>query len=287
MAALVEELRAAWLIGENVRGFGNQPMGLQRSLSDLESLGYQAVPFIAPACGVDAPHRRDRVWIVAKKDDTDADSKRPHRAQVNEQRETKPTDRKKRVAKQVRPLLAGPGNASQRRPMSFAHADDAGRRRGSGWDWRSSLHGEDRKIVADAECEGDGRGRLSGSRKDKSQNGQRPSNQFVRCSKVVADAASIDGQRSIGQGGCTRRSEAAFGDGGEDVADADSERPQRIGAKPHPQRRQKSPQRPTGLCDGTARAEWWATEPGVGRVANGVPNRMDRLKALGRKGNLQ
>ena len=26
---------------------------------------------------------------------------------------------------------------------------------------------------------------------------------------------------------------------------------------------------------------WWATEPGVGRVANGVPNRVDRLKCLG------
>ncbi len=27
--------------------------------------------------------------------------------------------------------------------------------------------------------------------------------------------------------------------------------------------------------------EWWATEPAVGRVANGVPNRVDRLKCLG------
>jgi DNA (cytosine-5)-methyltransferase 1 len=27
--------------------------------------------------------------------------------------------------------------------------------------------------------------------------------------------------------------------------------------------------------------EWWATEPDVGRVAHGVPHRVDRLKALG------
>lgn len=27
--------------------------------------------------------------------------------------------------------------------------------------------------------------------------------------------------------------------------------------------------------------EWWSTEPNVGRVANGVPNRVDRLKCLG------
>lgn len=33
-----------------------------------------------------------------------------------------------------------------------------------------------------------------------------------------------------------------------------------------------------GYISGT---DWWATEPAVGRVANGVPNRVDRLKALG------
>jgi DNA (cytosine-5)-methyltransferase 1 len=27
--------------------------------------------------------------------------------------------------------------------------------------------------------------------------------------------------------------------------------------------------------------DWWAAEPGMGRVANGVPNRVDRLKSLG------
>ena len=65
MASLIEKLRPQWVIGENVRGFVNEPLGLKRSLSDLESIGYQAVPFIIPACAVDAPHRRDRVWIVA------------------------------------------------------------------------------------------------------------------------------------------------------------------------------------------------------------------------------
>ena len=64
MVRLVEELQPRFLIGENVRGFVNEPLGLERSLSDLESIGYQAVPFIIPACAVDAPHRRDRVWIV-------------------------------------------------------------------------------------------------------------------------------------------------------------------------------------------------------------------------------
>ena len=68
MARLIAELRPRWVIGENVRGFVNEPMGLQRSLSDLESLEYEATAFVIPACAVDAPHRRDRVWIVANAD---------------------------------------------------------------------------------------------------------------------------------------------------------------------------------------------------------------------------
>ena len=69
MVALIEDLRPQWVIGENVRGFVSQPMGLQRSLSDLARIGFEAVPFIIPACAVDAPHRRDRVWIVAYRKD--------------------------------------------------------------------------------------------------------------------------------------------------------------------------------------------------------------------------
>ena len=65
MQRIVEAVQSRWIIGENVRGFVNEPMGLERSLSDLESIGYQAAPFIIPACAVDAPHRRDRVWIIA------------------------------------------------------------------------------------------------------------------------------------------------------------------------------------------------------------------------------
>ena len=33
--------------------------------SDLESIGYTSRAVVVPACAVDAPHRRDRAWIVA------------------------------------------------------------------------------------------------------------------------------------------------------------------------------------------------------------------------------
>lgn len=55
--------KPAWCIFENVAG--HISMGLDQVLFDLEAEGYAAWPFIVPACAVNAPHRRDRVWIVA------------------------------------------------------------------------------------------------------------------------------------------------------------------------------------------------------------------------------
>ena len=40
-------------------------MALDGVLSDLENEGYETGTFVLPACAVNAPHRRDRVWIVA------------------------------------------------------------------------------------------------------------------------------------------------------------------------------------------------------------------------------
>ena len=55
--------RPTWCVFENVSG--HISLGLDKVLSDLEAEDYSARPFVIPACGVDAPHRRDRVWIVA------------------------------------------------------------------------------------------------------------------------------------------------------------------------------------------------------------------------------
>ena len=67
MLRVIQELRPSWVIAENVYGLTSGKMEpiFQQVLSDLESEGYDAQPFIIPACGVDAPHQRYRVWIVA------------------------------------------------------------------------------------------------------------------------------------------------------------------------------------------------------------------------------
>ena len=63
MCRVIHELKPAWVIGENVPGIID--MALDQVLSDLEDEGYEVQPFVIPACGVDAPHKRERVCIVA------------------------------------------------------------------------------------------------------------------------------------------------------------------------------------------------------------------------------
>lgn len=92
MLRAIREIQPTWVIGENVGGIISmvQPcdeveVGGQASLleedyftqkdqeyvvetvcSDLEREGYSVQPFLIPACAIGAPHRRDRVWFVAK-----------------------------------------------------------------------------------------------------------------------------------------------------------------------------------------------------------------------------
>lgn len=63
MRRLVEELRPAWVLGENV--VGHISLGLDDVLSDLDALGYAARPFdiSSDACGL--PTLERHIWIVA------------------------------------------------------------------------------------------------------------------------------------------------------------------------------------------------------------------------------
>lgn len=67
MCRVIGEFKPTWVIAENVRGLLTQGGGVvfERVCTDLEALGYEVQPLIIPAVAVGAPHRRDRVWIVA------------------------------------------------------------------------------------------------------------------------------------------------------------------------------------------------------------------------------
>ena len=62
-ARIIGEIRPAYAIVENVAALAIR--GLDRVLGDLAALGYDAEWHCIPASAVGAPHRRDRIWIVA------------------------------------------------------------------------------------------------------------------------------------------------------------------------------------------------------------------------------
>ena len=62
-ARIIGEVRPRYVLIENVSAMLGR--GLSRVLGDLAALGYDAEWHAIPACALGAPHRRDRLWIVA------------------------------------------------------------------------------------------------------------------------------------------------------------------------------------------------------------------------------
>jgi DNA (cytosine-5)-methyltransferase 1 len=70
MLRAIREIQPTYIVGENVRGLltWNDGVVLNEIHADLELEGYEVGTFVLPAVAVNAPHRRDRVWIVAYSD---------------------------------------------------------------------------------------------------------------------------------------------------------------------------------------------------------------------------
>jgi DNA (cytosine-5)-methyltransferase 1 len=168
-ARLIGELRPRFVIVENVAAL--LARGLGDVLGDLAALGYDAEWHCIPASAVGAPHRRDRIWIVAYPD-----------RDVGHER--------------------GVGNATQ------------------------------------------GPGRWNADR-----------------SGIGPDVADADSQRELQSEGRVCDFGRRIGDGRADDACANGH---------------SRPELAT-----IERTDWWAVEPDVGRVANGIPSRVDRLQCLG------
>jgi len=76
MLRAIREISPQWVIAENVYGITTQQKGMvfERVQTDLEDAGYTVQTFVIPACAVNAPHRRDRVWIIANSTNTRLES---------------------------------------------------------------------------------------------------------------------------------------------------------------------------------------------------------------------
>jgi DNA (cytosine-5)-methyltransferase 1 len=101
MLRVIQEVAPTYIVGENVRGIVNWNGGMvfDEVQADLEDAGYEVIPFIIPACAVNAPHRRDRVWFVAHSTSGNDRGRPGEFSQQNEQQEKERP--KKRIPKLV------------------------------------------------------------------------------------------------------------------------------------------------------------------------------------------
>jgi DNA (cytosine-5)-methyltransferase 1 len=77
MLRAIQEIQPRWVIGENVPGLlnWNNGMVLNEIKTDLENEGFEVLPpVILPACSINAPHKRDRVWIIAHSNNAGANN---------------------------------------------------------------------------------------------------------------------------------------------------------------------------------------------------------------------
>ena len=183
ISQIIAHKRPAWCVLENV--YGHVALGLDEVLADLEAQDYATRAFIVPACAVNAPHRRDRLWIIGR----------------------------------------NVGNSEHD---------------GSSAATVSAKHGQDEARCAEGQ-----------SASEQSEGASEPGHYAN-----VGDAAHNGRNGGAAQ---AQRQRAAC----------------------------QSDQSQIGLwCKSIGSSEdkhqsWWAVEPPVGRVAHGIPGRVDRLKGLG------
>lgn len=63
MFRLIAKIRPQWIVGENVDNIIN--LGIENCLSELENENYKTEVYSIPAYAVKAPHKRQRIFIVA------------------------------------------------------------------------------------------------------------------------------------------------------------------------------------------------------------------------------
>lgn len=243
-ARIIGEVRPRYIIVENVAALLTR--GIDRVLGDLAQIGYDAEWHCIPASAVGAPHRRDRVWIVAY------------------------------------PNTSIGRGGEKREPF---------------WNGEPSLHGENGQTITNPSCRGGG---CNGVRQTREGQPVDPGADLAHAKRRGPQSGNV---RSPDETAVLTPEISGESRKGAYAADAESQcvrtglcedeqggkRRGRSGDSsgeiPHPHNAGRTQQRITlSIAEELATVELsggWAVEPDVGRVAHGVPSRVDRLKSLG------
>jgi DNA (cytosine-5)-methyltransferase 1 len=219
--------------------------------TDLEGEGYEVRAFNIPAAGVGAPHRRERIWIVAHRKESMVNADDVRFEQHNETKEEtswwrtsttfEPTsDVVNTISNGERREISRSDEEERRIQKEYRQDDSSSRLTSRTSSIRQTNNGHE--DVANAYA------RLSDGTYKEVQSGRQTFDTSSEGSEDVANTESSD----------RHDNEAVTGDG-------ESQTQEIFG----------------NGSSLSGESSWWHVEPDVGRVAHGIPGRVYRLKGLG------
>jgi DNA (cytosine-5)-methyltransferase 1 len=296
MFRIIKEFKPRWIIGENVRGIVSIQDGLvfETVCTDLESEGYEVQTFNIPAVGVGAPHKRERIWIVANSRCSIRGKQSSRNSESIGSGTFEKTERSTDTSEITR-SSTGTEIMANTESKRTGENNERLRSRTSGISGREGTTRIQEDVAnsntgnVEAGCERQRRIREENTK-------ERQSNNVTGSSEVMANTnESISRERQIfgnpndkGRGASETRRESLqpedrqtrtdnLGSGSEVMANTNSERQQE-------QCRPKSIQEEGNELECSSSqsgGNFWDIEPDVGRVVNGLPGRVHRLKGLG------
>jgi DNA (cytosine-5)-methyltransferase 1 len=278
ISKIIASKRPSWVVFENVGG--HIALGLDKVLADLALKDYATRVFVIPAAAIGAPHRRDRLWIIGRNvgDSKHDGSSATEIGEINEENAGRSSEGKNQTEQSQGASGRGnneyvPDSNSERLERSekggntkerWENSEELPTRRSSEW---SMAH-----TISNSKRPAQGINQGGSEREWENQN-------ISKGNQVRSNSGNSSGESRGTQSNVTHTISEGLegwigndsGTGGEILSDIKHNRHE-MGSET---RRSGRP------SEQTIGERWWATEPNVGRVAYGIPKRVDRIKGLG------
>ena len=272
MARIIHEVRPRFAFVENSPMLTSR--GLGTVLGDLAAMGFDAKWGVLGAADIGANHQRDRIWIVARwKGDL------PHAQH----------DRIRWWEQQQKSVKEAHGEVADSASIGLHNEANECLLEGEG---RGEFQSEQPRYTSNVANTkelfsngGNDNSRIIMERETQPQLGNDSGTETLantRCElRSERDSGNLDTQEEIGTSSPILNQSSGQGCGKIEVSDTSSIRPQ--GQREHEQSINSTKSRKGQTIEPLygRSSDFWAVEPNVGRVADGVASRVDRLKAIG------
>ena len=263
MFRIIKALKPRIVVGENVRGIVNIQDGMvfETVCTNLEDEGYEVQAFNIPAAGVGAPHRRERIWIIATLGDPKYDG--PLTDEIGRRNEEIDGGTEKRQNNSFEFERTSGREDNENLSINVANANDEG--------LRTRIGGSDDDHAKESRSRGTDGGRSTSD--DERHNTTSTTNETMDVANTESFRSRETRYSDQEEGSEGSRATQLDGSRG-DVANTNGER----GCVWETNRQDAED---VGQSSEGQRHGWWDFEPNVGRVAHGVRGRVHRLKGLG------